>query len=105
MANPDGSKSGGRKAGTPNKLNAQVKEAIIEAFTDPKVGGKKYLIGLALGYPTDRTAFVSLLGKLLPSELKLDPESQLNLVVLKDYTGEHADTEMSDTGEHGASKT
>ncbi len=84
MPNEDGSKSGGRKAGTPNRLTSQVKEAIIAAFH--AVGGAAYLERVA---HTDHKTFCALVGKIVPGELKIDPESQLNLVVLRDYTGEH----------------
>lgn len=91
MPHKDGSKSGGRKAGTPNKLTAEVKEAILAAFRH--VGGKDFLIKMAQGTEKDRAAFCRMVEKIVPGELKLDPESQLNLVVLRDYTGEHNGSE------------
>ena len=62
-------KTAGRKAGTPNKATAAVKEAILNAFT--KVGGEDYLVTVARDDP--RT-FCTLLGKVLPSEVKADIE-------------------------------
>jgi len=60
----------GRKKGVPNKVTRCVKEAVEAAFQ--KVGGEEYLVGQAVANPL---AFMSLLGKLLPSG------SQLNVAV------------------------
>ncbi len=87
MAGPGKTKTGGRTKGTPNKVGGPIKQAIAEAFA--AVGGVEYLEGLAKGTTPDRAMFCTLVGKLVPAELKLDPESQLNLVILRDYTGEH----------------
>lgn len=57
-------KTGGRKKGSPNKLTAVVKDAILNAFQE--VGGKSYLVRVA---EEDPRAFCTLLGKILPSEL------------------------------------
>ena len=86
---PGHQKTGGRVKGTPNKVSGPIKEAILEAFHS--VGGVEFLIGLAKGTATDRANFCRMVEKLVPGELKLDPESALNLVVLRDYTGEHTD--------------
>jgi hypothetical protein len=57
-------KTGGRTKGTPNKVNAAVKEAIVSAFN--KVGGEDYLVGIA---KTDPRTFCALLGKVMPTQL------------------------------------
>lgn len=57
-----GYKTGGRKKGTPNKISADVKNAIECAFEE--VGGAAYLVTVARDEP--RT-FCALLGKLLPN--------------------------------------
>jgi hypothetical protein len=58
-------KTGGRKEGTPNKINGALKEAILEAAE--RAGGEHgivgYLVVQALANPA---AFMSLLGKVLP---------------------------------------
>lgn len=59
-----GRKTGGRVRGTPNKLTASVKEAILAALED--AGGAKYLLGVARENPQ---VFCALLGKLLPNEI------------------------------------
>jgi len=65
---PKGSPGGpGRPKGVPNKLTADVKAAILEAFR--KAGGADYLAGIAV---LDPKAFCSLLGKVVPSEIKAD---------------------------------
>lgn len=59
-----GVKTGGRKKGTPNKVNAAVKEAILNAFNE--VGGESYLVRVA---EDDPKTFCTLLGKVLPMEI------------------------------------
>ena len=56
-----GVKTGGRQKGTPNKIHAELKDMILQAFE--KVGGVDYLAEQALVSPT---AFLTLLGKVLP---------------------------------------
>jgi hypothetical protein len=59
-----GERRGGRKKGVPNKITATVKEAIEKAFEG--VGGHRYLIEQANKNPT---AFMTLLGKVLPTQI------------------------------------
>ena len=59
-----GFKTGGRSAGTPNKVTASVREAVLGALEE--AGGAKYLLGVARENPQ---VFCALLGKLLPSEI------------------------------------
>jgi len=54
-------KTGGRKAGTPNKVTAQLKEDILAALSG--AGGIDYLQQVAGSHPA---AFLSLIGKVLP---------------------------------------
>jgi hypothetical protein len=56
-----GERRGGRKKGTPNKLNGQLKEMILEALDN--AGGVNYLVAQSKDNPT---AFLSLVGKVLP---------------------------------------
>ena len=66
-------KTGGRKRGTPNKTTASIKDAILRAFE--KVGGEEYLAMVA---KRDSRTFCSLLGRLLPSEVKTDAGGRLS---------------------------
>lgn len=59
-----GERRGGRAKGTPNKLNRQVKEMILNALD--KVGGEDYLARQAEANPP---AFLTLLGKVLPTQV------------------------------------
>ena len=54
----------GRKPGVPNKLNGDIKAMILGALED--VGGRGYLAARAIDTPT---AFMGLLGKVLPTQL------------------------------------
>lgn len=61
---PGGAKTGGRKKGTPNKLTADVKAMILAALD--KAGGVEYLVLQARESPA---AFMTLVGKVLPTQL------------------------------------
>ena len=56
----------GRPKGTPNKVTAAVKDAILHAFD--KAGGEDYLVEVA---KDDPRTFCTLLGKVLPMETKI----------------------------------
>lgn len=55
----------GRKKGVPNRITKTVKEMLTEALD--RVGGVEYLARMAEEQPQ---AFLSLIAKLLPSEIK-----------------------------------
>jgi hypothetical protein len=57
-------KTGGRRKGTPNQLNADVKAMILGALHD--AGGQQYLLEQSAANPT---AFLTLLGKILPLQV------------------------------------
>ena len=57
-------KTGGRTKGTPNKVHAAVKEAIIAAFD--KLGGEAYLVKVG---ESDPRTFCTLLSKVLPMQV------------------------------------
>ena len=66
MPRPKGlPKTGGRKAGTPNRMTSQVREAILRAFD--QVGGEDYLVKVA---QDDPKTFCTLLGRLIPAEVR-----------------------------------
>lgn len=75
----------GRKAGTPNKTTALLKDAILKAAeaTGEDGKGKGKLTGyckwLALSEPK---AFAGLLGRILPTQISGDPENPLEVVNL-----------------------
>jgi hypothetical protein len=54
----------GRVAGIPNRTTAAIKDAILKAFD--KVGGEDYLVRMAR---TEPKAFLTLLGRLVPTQL------------------------------------
>jgi hypothetical protein len=59
-----GRKTGGRKKGTPNKLTADLKKALLGAFDE--VGGQAYLVKVA---QDNQAVFCTLLGKVLPMQV------------------------------------
>lgn len=62
-----GQKTGGRQAGVPNKVGAELKEMIMAALDD--AGGVSYLVKQAVENPQ---AFMALLGKVLPLQAKIE---------------------------------
>lgn len=63
-----GQKTGGRQKGTPNKLTALLKDEILQAADDAHADGR-------VGYLTEQakenpTAFLTLLGKVLPMQIE-----------------------------------
>lgn len=78
-----GAKTGGRTKGTPNRVTADLKQAIMKAFGD--AGGSDYLAKVASEQPA---VFCQLLGKVLPLQLDGDPEKPIRHV----FTWQTADT-------------
>ena len=71
MAN--GRKTGGRQKGTPNKITALLKDEILQAANDAHPEGRVgYLREQAQENPT---AFLTLLGKVLPMTVEGQGES------------------------------
>ena len=78
-------KTGGRRAGTPNKIGAEVRTAVMVAFD--KLGGFSWLVRVA----NEKTvAFCALLGKLVPHELAMSGGALKHEVVLRWMTPEMA---------------
>ena len=61
---PGSAKTGGRQKGTQNKLTADVKSMILAALDN--AGGVEYLVLQARENPS---AFLTLVGKVLPTQL------------------------------------
>lgn len=62
----------GRKKGVPNKTTQALKDAIMNAFET--VGGESYLVKVA---NADMRTFCTLLGRVLPTEIKADVSDTL----------------------------
>lgn len=60
-----GKKTGGRGRGTRNKTTVELKDMVLQALAG--AGGVKYLTAQA---KTNPTAFLSLVGKVLPLQVK-----------------------------------
>jgi hypothetical protein len=65
----------GRKKGVPNKINSELKEAILAALNE--VGGVDYLVEKARENPV---AFLALLGRILPLTVAGDPKKPIGHV-------------------------
>jgi len=69
-----GERRGGRQAGTPNKVTNELKEMVLEALD--RAGGVAYLKKQASANPA---AFLSLVGKLLPREIRPEESGRLTI--------------------------
>lgn len=72
-----GVKTGGRQKGTPNKINAALKDMILGALDD--VGGQEYLAAQARENPS---AYMTLLGKVLPMQVTGSEGGAINLQIV-----------------------
>jgi hypothetical protein len=68
--------SPGRPKGSKSHLT-NIRDAVLEAFHT--VGGPAYLVKLANGTQSDRTAFVGLMAKVLPSQIQTDVSGTINV--------------------------
>ena len=79
----------GRKPGTQNRISADLRNAILTALCDAGGGGENgsetHLKACATDEdPRVRSAFLALVGRCLPREVKLEHEGPL--VTIRDYT-------------------
>lgn len=75
---PGTPKTGGRKKGTPNKMTGRLKEMILTALDT--AGGVGYLVDQSEKNPT---AFLTLVGKVLPMTVQGDPENPLHYTIVE----------------------
>jgi hypothetical protein len=76
-----GRKTGGRRKGTPNRFSVALKDIILQALSD--AGGAAYLTRQAEQSPT---AFLALIGRVLPLQVKDGgPEPAVQTVVKHIY--------------------
>ena len=74
-----GMKTGGRQRGTPNKFTKTLKDAILQACEE--AGGNEGMTGyLRLQAGDNPSAFMSLLGKVLPLQIQGDADNPLQTV-------------------------
>lgn len=69
-------KGGGRPKGKPNKVNGDIKAMILGALSD--AGGQDYLCRQAEDNPA---AFMALVGKVVPRDVKTEINGALELVL------------------------
>lgn len=78
MATHGGKRPGsGRQKGVPNKINADLKSMILGALSAK--GGQTYLEQQATANPT---AFLTLVGKVLPMTIANDPENPVTFQIV-----------------------
>lgn len=77
MAHGGRRQNAGRKAGVPNKINADLKEMILGALQ--AAGGMDYLTEQALSNPT---SFMALIGKVLPKDVSVDNKGNVTFKII-----------------------
>jgi hypothetical protein len=75
MAGKGQPKTGGRKKGTPNKLSGDVKAMVLAALDE--AGGVAYLLQQS---ESNASAFLTLVGKVLPLTIAGDKDAPLETV-------------------------
>ena len=88
-------KTGGRKAGTPNKVTREVKDALMTALE--RVNPEDYFEGLAHESPE---LFVRLVAKLIPQKQEHEHRVE-NVVSYQDYTGGQFGSEEDEEADEG----
>lgn len=73
-----GERFGGRQKGTTNKVTASLKEMILASLDE--VGGQAYLVEQAKNNPN---AYITLIGKVLPTTLANDKDNPINAPVFQ----------------------
>ena len=73
-----GQKTGGRQAGTPNKISTTVRDNVVSVFDE--IGGTEFMKRWATENPNQ---FFALYAKLLPLQAQIsgDPENPVEMVV------------------------
>jgi hypothetical protein len=74
---------GGSRKGRPNKVTTALKDAVLRAFE--KVGGEDYLVTVA---GSDPRTFCALLGRVLPRDVRLEPEGEGRVEYVFRWAGE-----------------
>lgn len=74
MATPPSKPGPGRPKGSANKITKDIREAISQAFD--KAGGIEYLVQVSKTKPE---VFCSLLGKIIPAEVRAKVDATLNV--------------------------
>lgn len=69
MANPNPKPGPGRPKGLKNKVTRDIKEALLEAFNSPEIGGVQGLIKFG-SQPRNQAKFFEFVMKLLPSKIE-----------------------------------
>lgn len=69
-----GRKTGGRSKGTPNKVTKELRDMVLGALDD--AGGQEYLTQQA---KDNAPAFIGLLGRCLPKDIKLNADLKLKV--------------------------
>lgn len=75
----------GRPKGVPNKATTAIKEMVIAALD--KAGGIDYLVGQAEKNPT---AFIGLVGKVIPLQVGSDPDQPLAITITREFVSKAA---------------
>lgn len=71
----------GRKKGTKNKVTSNIKEMVMNALNDPRVGGEEDFVKWIESNKRNREMFYSWLMKMLPSNVNADVSGEIGLTI------------------------
>ncbi len=72
-----GKKTGGRKAGVPNRTGQHVKDGLVRAFED--LGGQAGLVAWAKSHPNNKAKLYEWWARMAPKEIVADVKGDLNI--------------------------
>jgi hypothetical protein len=76
MPNPNLKRGPGRPKGSSNKITSDMRDIIRQAFDE--AGGVEYLKEIAV---SDPKTFLTLVGKIVPAEIRADIEATGNMIL------------------------
>jgi len=76
----------GRPKGAKNKFTSNIKEMLLNAFNDKRVGGQEEFIKWIISNNRNRELFYTWLMKMLPSNVDVEPSGELAVILRKIIT-------------------
>lgn len=80
-------KNAGRKKGTPNKFTT-LKQAFLDAYNSKKMGGKEGMTDVFAKNDFTKREFYKLISKMLPSNVSMDLDGNVNITIKRQITTE-----------------
>jgi len=79
-------KTGGRKKGAKNKFTISIKDMLLNALNDKRVGGEEEFIAWIISSHRNKELFYTWLMKMLPTNIDADIKGDLGLRIERIFT-------------------